>query len=80
MCSVAWTEASECSGELGDGKAGGTMLEEHHKGNETELVYVALASYSRITGISMGIHAQSSTAWWPEGAACPSPEDNRGVC
>lgn len=49
------------------------MLQEYHEGNETELVHVALESCPR------SIHAQSSTAWWPEGAACPSPEDSIGV-
>lgn len=57
-----------------DEKADGTLLEEPHEGNETELVHVALAGYPR------SIHAQSSTAWGPEGAACPGAENSRGVC
>lgn len=34
-------------GWKGGGWNGGTMLEEPHKGNETELVHMALASYPR---------------------------------
>lgn len=78
VCSMAWTEASEYSGELGDGKAGGTMLEEHHKGNEICLINCLFMWLLQV--IPGCIHNQSSAAWWPEGAACPSPEDKRGVC
>lgn len=62
------------SGELGAGKAGGTVLEEHHEEREAELAHAALESCPR------GSYAQSSAALWLEGAACPSPEQSIGMC
>lgn len=50
------------------------MLEEHHEEREAELAHATLESCPR------GSYAQSSAAWWLEGAASPSPEQSIGMC